>query len=313
MIASRWPVSDRAAHARDRAAGPDRQLQHDGGAFAAHERPTCRRPSGLLGPTLTTDRRRLQEPRRLVPAHARLRPRLPARRQRRRPRPSRPPTRGSDRRACCLRKDELGGLLDQLQPATADLRAARGRALKLLPQLDLANRCFASTIIPSGNIVVDDGALTTRRSDGSTVENYKEFWYGMVGLAGEGAELRRQRQHDPLPRSAAARRRSTSGHPDRSTARWLGTQTSSRSAPARSIRPSSRRTGSARRVTSRSSRTSTARRPVPARHRQASTVPQPGPLVPPNTGTTTATAAASSGQVDAQPVSRANPLGDTTR
>jgi phospholipid/cholesterol/gamma-HCH transport system substrate-binding protein len=84
-----------------------------------------------------------------------------------------------------LRREELGGLLAQLQPATADLARLEGESLTFLPQLHLANRCFARTIIPAGNIGVDDGALTTRRGDGSIVENYKEFWYAMVGLAGE--------------------------------------------------------------------------------------------------------------------------------
>ena len=94
-----------------------------------------------------------------------------------------------------LRPDELGGLLDALQPATEDLAQLQGASLQLLPQLDKANRCFSNTIIPAGNIGVRDGNLATRRSDGSVVENYKEFWYAMVGLAGEGSELRRQRQH----------------------------------------------------------------------------------------------------------------------
>ncbi len=84
-----------------------------------------------------------------------------------------------------LRRDELGGLLAQLQPATADLARLEGESLTFLPQLNLANRCFARTIIPAGDIGVQDGAHTTRRADGSVVENYKEFWYAMVGLAGE--------------------------------------------------------------------------------------------------------------------------------
>jgi phospholipid/cholesterol/gamma-HCH transport system substrate-binding protein len=88
-----------------------------------------------------------------------------------------------------LRQDELGGLLAQLQPATADLARLEGASLRFLPQLDLANHCFARTIIPAGNIGVRDGALTTRRSDGSIVENYNEFWYTMVGLAGEGSSF----------------------------------------------------------------------------------------------------------------------------
>ncbi len=88
-----------------------------------------------------------------------------------------------------LQPSELGGLLAQLQPATADLAQLEGASLAFLPQLDLANRCFARTIIPAGNIGVRDGAATTRRSDGSIVENYKEFWYTMVGLAGEGSNF----------------------------------------------------------------------------------------------------------------------------
>jgi ABC-type transporter Mla subunit MlaD len=88
-----------------------------------------------------------------------------------------------------LRRDELGGLLAQLQPATADLARLEGESLTFLPQLDRANRCFANTIIPAGDIGVDDGPRSTRRSDGSIVENYKEFWYTMVGLAGEAANF----------------------------------------------------------------------------------------------------------------------------
>lgn len=85
-----------------------------------------------------------------------------------------------------LSKDELQGLLAQLQPATADLARLEGASLQFLPQLDQADRCFSQVIIPAGNVGIKDGALTTRRGDGSIVENYKEFWYGMVGLTGEG-------------------------------------------------------------------------------------------------------------------------------
>lgn len=88
-----------------------------------------------------------------------------------------------------LRQEELGGLLAQLQPATEDLARLEGASLRLLPQLDLADRCFSDVFLPTGDIGVRDGALTTRRSDGSIVENYKEFWYGMVGLAGEGSNF----------------------------------------------------------------------------------------------------------------------------
>lgn len=88
-----------------------------------------------------------------------------------------------------LRRQELGDFLAALQPATANLARLEGASLRFLPQLDVANRCFARVIIPTGDIGVEDGALTTRRADGSIVENYKEFWYSMVGLAGEGSNF----------------------------------------------------------------------------------------------------------------------------
>jgi len=79
-----------------------------------------------------------------------------------------------------LAPDELGGLLDQLSPATADL-AALGHATRVwLPKIDAFNRCITDVILPTGNLKVDDGALS------ANTENYKEFWHGMVGMAGEG-------------------------------------------------------------------------------------------------------------------------------
>jgi phospholipid/cholesterol/gamma-HCH transport system substrate-binding protein len=75
---------------------------------------------------------------------------------------------------------ELGGLTKDLAPATADLAKLTADSQPLLGQLDEFDRCITHTIIPTGNIKVDDGPLS------SGTENYKEFWYSMVGLAGEG-------------------------------------------------------------------------------------------------------------------------------
>jgi virulence factor Mce-like protein len=88
-----------------------------------------------------------------------------------------------------LRPNELLGLLTQLQPTTVSLAQLTDASTKFLPQLDLADRCFSDVVIPTGNIGVKDGINTTRRTDGSIVENYKEFWYSMVGLAGEGSNF----------------------------------------------------------------------------------------------------------------------------
>ena len=40
-------------------------------------------------------------------------------------------------------------------------------------------QCVTHTILPTGDIKIEDGQFT------SNEENYKEFWYAMVGLAGE--------------------------------------------------------------------------------------------------------------------------------
>ncbi len=79
-----------------------------------------------------------------------------------------------------LSQRELGGLTKRLAPATQDLSTLTARTPALLQQLDLLDRCITHTIIPTGNIKVNDGAFS------SGEENYKEFWYSMVGLAGEG-------------------------------------------------------------------------------------------------------------------------------
>lgn len=172
--------------------GHERELQElivnfdvTAGAFAAQS-SSLQAAVGLLGPTLTTANEALASVDASLPAtRAFARAFLPAVRET-------PATVAAalpwiEQSRALLRTSELRGLLAQLQPATADLARLEGESLDFLPQLDLANRCFAQVIIPTGNVGVEDGALTTRRPDGSIVENYKEFWYGMVGLAGEGS------------------------------------------------------------------------------------------------------------------------------
>ena len=75
--------------------------------------------------------------------------------------------------------DELGGLTKQLAPATTDLAKLVDGSLTALPQADLVSQCVTHTILPTGDIKIEDGQFT------SNEENYKEFWYSMVGLAGE--------------------------------------------------------------------------------------------------------------------------------
>jgi phospholipid/cholesterol/gamma-HCH transport system substrate-binding protein len=157
------------------------------GAFAA-QRGSLQTAIGLLGPTLTTANAAFRSLDASFPAtRGFARDFLPAVRET--PATVQAAFPWIEQTRALLRADELGGLLRELQPATAALARLEGESLTFLPQLDLADRCFADTIIPAGNIGVDDGALSARRGDGSIVENYKEFWYGMVGLAGEGANF----------------------------------------------------------------------------------------------------------------------------
>jgi hypothetical protein len=79
-----------------------------------------------------------------------------------------------------LGPDELQGVAKQLRPATRDLAKVIDGSLKLLPQADLVAKCVTRVVLPTGDVKIADGPLTTN------AENYKEFWYTMVGLAGEG-------------------------------------------------------------------------------------------------------------------------------
>jgi ABC-type transporter Mla subunit MlaD len=79
-----------------------------------------------------------------------------------------------------LGPDELRGVASELSPATRDLAKVINASLQLLPQTDLASKCATRVVLPTGDVKIQDGQFTTN------TENYKEFWYAMVGLAGEG-------------------------------------------------------------------------------------------------------------------------------
>jgi phospholipid/cholesterol/gamma-HCH transport system substrate-binding protein len=79
-----------------------------------------------------------------------------------------------------LGPNELRGVARELSPATRDLAKVINASLELLPQADLASKCATRVVLPTGDVKIQDGPLTTN------AENYKEFWYTMVGLAGEG-------------------------------------------------------------------------------------------------------------------------------
>jgi ABC-type transporter Mla subunit MlaD len=79
-----------------------------------------------------------------------------------------------------LSEPELRGLLRQLSPASAALATLTHDELQLLPQIDAFDRCITSVFLPTGNLVVGDGPLS------SGVPNYQEFWYAMAAQAAEG-------------------------------------------------------------------------------------------------------------------------------
>jgi len=74
---------------------------------------------------------------------------------------------------------ELQGLVNDLRPTTKDLASITDQSIKLVPQLNLLNLCAVNVLLPTGDLPIHDGFLTTG------VANYKEAWQAVVGLAGE--------------------------------------------------------------------------------------------------------------------------------
>jgi virulence factor Mce-like protein len=74
---------------------------------------------------------------------------------------------------------ELQGLAEDLSPASRDLAKLTDQAIELLPQTNLVSMCARDVLLPTGDVVIEDEFPTGR-------ENYKDFLYAMVGLAGEG-------------------------------------------------------------------------------------------------------------------------------
>jgi phospholipid/cholesterol/gamma-HCH transport system substrate-binding protein len=87
-----------------------------------------------------------------------------------------------DQTRALVQPDELGGLAEELSPATADLARLVDRATELLPQVNLLSKCVRDVVLPAGDLVVQD-------EFGTGTENYKEFFYALVGLAGEGQNV----------------------------------------------------------------------------------------------------------------------------
>ena len=79
-----------------------------------------------------------------------------------------------------LQPSELGGVAAGLKVAAPSLAKLTGEQVPLFKETEAFNKCLTKVIYPTGNAKLQDGSST------SGVENYKEFWYSLVGLTGIG-------------------------------------------------------------------------------------------------------------------------------
>jgi phospholipid/cholesterol/gamma-HCH transport system substrate-binding protein len=79
-----------------------------------------------------------------------------------------------------LAPTELGGVSKGLLEATPPLAQLTAEQTTFQVQTEAFNKCLTKVFIPAGNTRLQDGTST------SGVEDYKEFWYSLTGLAGIG-------------------------------------------------------------------------------------------------------------------------------
>ncbi len=171
-------VTVRARPQRARAPGLRRQLQRDARDLRRREgEPAVDDPPARHHDPDRQPRPRLAEP--LLPADARLRPRDPPRRARDGVDDRRLLPVGRARCAGSCRRRSSRGSRRTCARRRATSRIATDASVKFFPQQDLLAKCLSRVVLPTGDIKISDGPFTT----GS--ENYKSFWYTMVGLAGE--------------------------------------------------------------------------------------------------------------------------------
>jgi phospholipid/cholesterol/gamma-HCH transport system substrate-binding protein len=75
-----------------------------------------------------------------------------------------------------LSPSELGGVAKGLEASLPQLARLTSEQTPLYKQTGLFNKCLTNVIYPAGNAKIQDGSSTTG------VEDYKEFWYSLVGL-----------------------------------------------------------------------------------------------------------------------------------
>jgi phospholipid/cholesterol/gamma-HCH transport system substrate-binding protein len=77
-----------------------------------------------------------------------------------------------------LAPNELGGVAKGLAGAAPSLARLTSEQIPFQAQVNLFAKCQTNVFFPSGNAKLQDGSST------SGVEDYKEFWYSLAGLAG---------------------------------------------------------------------------------------------------------------------------------
>jgi phospholipid/cholesterol/gamma-HCH transport system substrate-binding protein len=82
--------------------------------------------------------------------------------------------------AALFSQQELGGLLNDLGPATRAGAKLTRESLRFVPAIDNFSRCGNEVLIPASSQRIQDGDFT------ANTEVYKEFFSTMVGLAGQG-------------------------------------------------------------------------------------------------------------------------------
>jgi ABC-type transporter Mla subunit MlaD len=75
-----------------------------------------------------------------------------------------------------LAPEELGGVAEGLKTSVPSLARVQSEQTPLYKQTEEFNECMTKVIYPAGNTKIQDGSSTTG------VEDYKEFWYSLVGL-----------------------------------------------------------------------------------------------------------------------------------
>jgi phospholipid/cholesterol/gamma-HCH transport system substrate-binding protein len=86
-----------------------------------------------------------------------------------------------------LSKRELGGIANLLRDSAPGLAKTTTSGTRLFGQLSLTGRCVSEVLIPTGNVVIDDAGGAYPLSSGQP--NYRELFYGAVGIAGESQEF----------------------------------------------------------------------------------------------------------------------------